>query len=111
MGYNHALDDQSSGSGICSSCDHVTICHFRGEARKPVYYCEEFSFLPAASRNPGPAACAGLYDSRIVVTRSEQARSSFIGLCKTCLKLAACSYLKPGGGTWQCDTYENVSKN
>jgi hypothetical protein len=111
MKNNHARDYQVLDGGICSGCDHVQICNLHRKDERPVFFCEEFACVPKVARQLTANAYSlpGCYEGRIPVRRPEQARPSYIGLCRTCIKLAACQLLKPGGGTWQCGSYEKDS--
>jgi hypothetical protein len=99
---------QALEKGICSGCDHALICHLHGKDEGPVFFCEEFTCTPRSTKPPrsNVYSLPGRYEGHIAVRRCEQARRSYIGLCRTCARLAACPLLKPGGGTWQCDSYE-----
>jgi hypothetical protein len=111
MENSHAKADQALDRGICSSCDHALVCHLHRKGGRPVFFCEEFTCVPRVSKHPmaNVYSLPGRYEGQLAVKKSEQARPSYIGLCRTCAKLAACPLLKPGGGTWQCDFHEKHS--
>ena len=108
MKNNHAKIYPPLHRGICCGCDHVLICQLHREEDEPVFFCEEFSCAPQTPRHSRPklyslpGGCAGA----TAVEKSDKARATYIGLCRTCSQLSTCLRLKPGGGTWQCDTYE-----
>jgi len=111
MKNNHAKVYQALDRGICSGCDHALICRLHREDERPVFFCEEFACVPETPKHPTPHLyrLPGGCEVRIPVRKSEQARLSYIGLCRTCANLSTCTLLKPGGGTWQCDSYEKDS--
>jgi hypothetical protein len=111
MKNNEAKLHQALDRGICTGCDHVQVCRLHRKEDRPVFFCEEFACAPAISRRPGTKiySLPGCYEGRIAVRSAEQARRSYIGLCRTCAKLSVCPLLKPGGGTWQCGSYEKDS--
>jgi len=95
------------GAGICSACEDFAICKLRRRNKGPVFFCEEFK--PAADRRkrmPIRSAPALPATGRPSVRRSDRARSTYTGLCRTCRKLPTCRFTKPGGGTWHCPAYE-----
>jgi hypothetical protein len=108
MKNNHARAYQEPDRGICSGCDHAPICLLQRRDHSPVFFCEEFACAPKGPEHSraNVYSLPGCYEGRIVVRRTEQARTSYIGLCRNCSKLASCPLLKPGGGTWECDSYE-----
>lgn len=108
MKNNHAKLYQALDRGICSSCDHALVCRLHGEDERPVFFCEEFACVPETPKHSRPHlySLPGRCEGRIPLRKSEQARLSYIGLCRTCANLSTCTLLKPGGGTWQCDSYE-----
>jgi len=101
-----------SDRGICSSCDHFLTCRLHSGADDPVLFCDEFECTSEGSRERTHEnyGLPGQYEGRFVVKKSESGRPAFIGLCRTCAKLATCTLLKPGGGTWQCEFYEEEKK-
>jgi len=108
MTSNHAIDYLDKERGICATCDHLLTCRLHCEDEKPVFFCEEFECKPADSWNTARKVY-GLpdrYDRQFLVRKPEESRPAFIGLCKTCARFATCTLLKPGGGTFQCDCYE-----
>lgn len=94
--------------GICSTCDHVATCGLRSNNEKPLIFCEEFACNSSVPdhRNGENFAIPRSYESQIAVKRPEHARLAYIGLCRNCAILATCTFLKSGGGTWQCDVYQ-----
>lgn len=98
----------NSDRGICSTCDRLQICRLHSEEDDPVLFCEEFECTSQRSQDTRREnyGLPGQHDGVIVVKRSESGRAAFIGLCRTCRKLASCVLLKPGGGTWYCESYE-----
>lgn len=98
--------------GICTSCDHFLTCRLHSEKDEPVFFCDEFVCTSKGSREPAPEydGLPGQHEGRLVVVKSEESRPAFIGLCRTCAKLATCTLLKPGGGTWQCEVYEEKAE-
>lgn len=98
--------------GICSSCDHFLTCRLHSGEDDPVLFCDEFACTSERSqeRRREDYALPGQYEGRLVVRKSESGRAAFIGLCRTCGKLATCTLLKPGGGTWRCEFYEEEKK-
>jgi hypothetical protein len=100
----HEPDDR----GICSTCDHVTTCRLHSEDKKPVFFCEEFacSLSDSVYERQETLGTSGNYGCQIAVSKPENARLAYLGLCKDCSELTTCVFLKPGGGTWQCDSYE-----
>jgi hypothetical protein len=99
---------QHDHRGICSGCDHVAACGLHSEEEKPVFFCEEFSCSSSDSvyERPGTLAIPGSSGCEVVVRKPEHARLAYLGLCNDCSELTTCVFLKPGGGTWQCDSYE-----
>jgi len=94
--------------GICSACDHVATCRLHSEYDEPVFFCEEFTgvSIGSADERAGTSAISGSYEHQIAVRKPECARLAYLGLCRNCEKIITCPFLKPGGGTWQCDSYE-----
>jgi len=107
MTSQHARVFKDRDRGICTSCDHFLTCRLHSGDDDPVFFCDEFACTPEGSRDPAPEnyGLPGQHEGRFVVIKSEKARPAFIGLCRTCAKLATCTLLKPGGGTWQCELY------
>jgi hypothetical protein len=104
----HEAVYQNDIRGICSTCDHVAACHLNSNNEMPVFFCEEFSCSSCGSPH-GRAeilAVAGTYEGGKAIRKPDRARLAYIGLCRDCANLATCKFLKPGGGTWQCDSYE-----
>ena len=100
----HQYDHRS----ICSACDQVAICRLHSESEKPVFFCEEFTGISNGSvhERPWTFAIPVSYECQNVIRKPECARLAYLGLCRNCDKITTCSFLKPGGGTWQCDSYE-----
>lgn len=98
--------------GICLGCDHFLKCRLHTEKEKVVQFCEEFSCETAGLPydRSETYALPGSYEGQFAVRKPEHARSSYIGLCKACMKLLTCAFLKPGGGTWDCREYEERSE-
>jgi hypothetical protein len=98
-------------TGICTSCDDFLVCGLHCEDKTPVYFCEEFACTSGEShdRKRENYALPSQYEGIFVVRKPEAGRSAFIGLCRDCGKLETCAFLKPGGGTWQCECYERVA--
>jgi hypothetical protein len=94
--------------GICSACDHVTTCRLHPENKDPVFFCEEFACSVSDSVHERPATLGtpGIYGCQIDVRKPDRARFSYFGLCRDCSELTTCMFSKPGGGTWQCGSYE-----
>jgi len=93
--------------GICSACEDFAICKLRRRNRNPIFYCEEFK--PAADTRKRMTIRSSSHppsNKLQAVRRSNLARSTYIGLCRTCRKLPTCRFTKPGGGTWHCPAYE-----
>ena len=107
MRNTHDRVEQHDDRGICSACDHVATCRLHFEDEKPVFFCEEFicSLSDSVHKRPGSLAIAGSYGCQIVVRKPERAGLAYVGLCRNCSELTACMFLKPGGGTWQCESY------
>jgi len=108
MTSNHAIAYLDRDRGICSNCDDFLTCRFHSRDEGPVYFCDEFVCTSGQSkkRNSDKYGLPGQYEGQFVVKKPEKARQAFIGLCRTCTKLETCTLLKPGGGTFQCDSYE-----
>lgn len=108
MKNNHAEAYTPPDRGICSGCDHLLTCQLHKEEEGPVLFCEEFACVPKTPRRPKPKlyGLPGGSQEGLAVRKSAQAASNYIGLCRTCSRLSACPRLKPGGGTWQCESYE-----
>lgn len=106
------ISDRSLGDGhmrkdICSACDDSPTCRLHERVDLPVFYCEEYRREPGRQREI-PEDCPSWNDrnARTPAFRSGEARNGYIGLCRTCLKLPTCAFLKPGGGTWECESHE-----
>lgn len=104
----HDRVHQHDHRGICSTCDHVATCRLHSEDEKPVFFCEEFtcSLSDSVHERPETLAMPGSYGCQIAVRKPERARLAYFGLCRDCSELTTCMFSKPGGGTWQCDSYE-----
>lgn len=93
--------------GICSACDHAATCRLHSKYDEPVFFCEEFTGVSIGSVHEklGTFAISGSYEQQVAVRKPECARLAYLGLCRNCEKIITCPFLKPGGGTWQCEDY------
>lgn len=93
--------------GICAACTNLAICRYPKSIQNPVMFCEEFSSIKAKARRKETAARPVLVEvPKPVGVNKEKFSNNYIGLCKHCEKLYACRLTKPGGGTWQCEFFE-----
>jgi hypothetical protein len=105
-----AHDFKGVAGEICTACDDFLTCRFQTGKGMPVFFCEEFT---CASTDPRADrvevyALPGGHEDEFPVRKPENARFSYAGLCRSCLKLITCTHLKPGGGSWDCGTYEEM---
>ncbi|PKN29945.1 MAG: hypothetical protein CVU64_05810 [Deltaproteobacteria bacterium HGW-Deltaproteobacteria-21] len=107
MNHDYRLGDEHMREGICSACDDSLICRLRTRADLPVFFCEEYRCESNRQREiPEDFRLPNHHSTKTSSVRPEKAGDDYIGLCRTCLKLPACAFLKPGGGTWDCESYE-----
>lgn len=107
MRSDYRLDEELMRKGICSTCDDSLICRLPARAGLPVFFCEEYCRESDRQREiPEDFQHLNDHHARTSAFRPEEARDVYIGLCRTCLKLPTCAFLKPGGGTWACGSYE-----
>ena len=84
-------------TGLCSTCDHQSVCCHVERASQPILHCEEF-FAYA----PPPA--------RAVTQVCAQAETGgeaqhFTGLCVNCDHRLDCKNAGCEGGIWHCEEY------
>jgi len=105
-----AQDFSGLAGGICSACDHLSTCRLHKVEGMPVFFCEEFECAsePPQTERVEVYALPGSYADEFSVSKPENARFSYAGLCRSCMHLTTCMHLKPGGGTWACATYEEL---
>jgi len=93
--------------GICAACTNLAVCRYPKSINNPVMFCEEFSAIKAKSRARESAQKPVLVETAKPVGVNKEIFSiNYVGLCKHCEKLYACRLTKPGGGTWQCEFFE-----
>jgi len=93
--------------GICAACTNLAICRYPKSIKNPVMFCEEFSSIKAKPRRKESAPKPVVVEiPKPVGVNKEKFSNNYIGLCKHCEKLYACRLTKPGGGTWQCEFFE-----
>ena len=92
--------------GICVACTSLAVCHYPKSDQHPVMFCEEFSSSKANPRRREIPIGPVLVNTPVQAVSGENFSNNYIGLCKRCDKLYACRLTKPGGGTWQCEFFE-----
>ena len=88
----------SSGLGICTTCNHMPTCLFLKVARNPVWFCDEFTSDSAASS----AKIAALPELEVKARSNEKLDW---GLCSNCAELEKCAYRALGKAVLHCEEY------
>lgn len=107
MNSDYSPGEENMVKGICSNCDDSVICRFHMEGETPVFFCEEYCCeANPQGKIPEHFHIPHRHVSIPFAVRPDKARDAYMGLCRTCLKLPTCTFLKPGGGTWDCESHE-----
>lgn len=107
MNSDYTLGDENRERGICFTCDDSAKCCFHMEREAPVFFCEEYRCESNRQREiPEDFRLPNHHNAKTPSVRPEKAGDAYFGLCRTCLKLPTCAFLKPGGGTWDCESHE-----
>jgi CheY-like chemotaxis protein len=92
--------------GICEACDELATCQYPKNHRRPVMFCEEFNtgygYPQRDETRFDPVPAVTLADT----VDKERFSKGYVGLCRRCERLYACRLTKPGGGTWNCEFFQ-----
>ena len=92
--------------GLCRDCARAPGCTYSRAPRLPVRSCEEFTVGEVVSTESRAMASA---DERLQSQdrlKKEPTGEAPLGLCRTCVHAATCTFNRPEGGVWHCEEFE-----
>jgi len=97
------MTSQINALGICLTCRFGPTCELLNGNSRPVLQCEQFEMCDVLTRaksrpvDSPPNRQAG---------QEEPETNGLLGLCRSCLSRAACTFSRPEAGVWHCEEYQ-----
>ncbi len=87
---------------ICMTCYWGKGCGFLNGNPRPILQCEQFQASILADRSQFARAVP---PSDRQAGDAEEETEGLLGLCRSCLNRAECTYSRPESGVWHCEEY------